>query len=194
MHHIYHTEGFILSSKNVGEANKSFTIYTEKLGLVKATAQGVRLSKSKLRFALQDFTHIKLDLVKGRDIWRITSAQNISSFPLLRRDRDSLRILYQISKLIERLYQGEESNIKIFQSLIQSFILLDVEKIEKNTKEALELYLVLNIMNALGYIGESKMINDYLSVSFDPYKIEKIIKDRKPIIFHINKALNESQM
>lgn len=194
MHHIYHTEGFILSSRNVGEANKSFSLYTDKLGLVRATAQGVRLHNSKLRFSLQDFSYIKVDLVKGRDIWRITSAQRINSFPLVRGDRDSLKIVYQISKLIERLCHGEESNIKIFNILIQSLELLDVEKIEEIQREALELYLVLNIMDALGYIGESKMLNEYLGGGFDPNKIGDLLKDKKTIISHINKALSESQM
>jgi DNA repair protein RecO (recombination protein O) len=61
MHHIYHTEGFILSSRNVGEANKILTIYTREIGFVKALAQGVRLVKSKLRFALHDFSYTNID-------------------------------------------------------------------------------------------------------------------------------------
>lgn len=194
MHHIYHTEGFILSSRNVGEANKILTIYTKEMGLVRASAQAIRLVKSKLRFALHDFSYSSIDLVRGKDIWRVTSATPITSFPLLRRDKDSLSIMAQVSKLIEKLCYVEQPNEIIFNKLIQSLYLLDVTHIEESEKEALELYLVLNIMNALGYIGDSKILNDYLGNSFDFYEVENLLKNKKSIISHINKALNESQM
>lgn len=194
MHHIYHTLGFILSSRNVGEANKSFTLYTDKLGLVRATAQGVRLHESKLRFSLQDFSYCNIDLVKGRDIWRITSATKISSFPLARKNKKSIAIIAQVSKLVERLCYGEEANSVIFANIIQTFKLLDVDGVEKSFQEALEIYLVLNIMNALGYIGESEILDEYLGQKFEIRKIENLLKDKQSIISHINKALNESQL
>jgi DNA repair protein RecO len=194
MHYIYHTHGFILSSKNTGEANKVFNIYTKELGLVRATAQGVRLHRSKLRFSLQDFSYIKVDLVRGKDIWRVTTASAVCSFPLARTKRESLIVIAQISKLLERLCHGEESNERIFTNLIQSLYLLDTEEIDSYSREALELYLVLNIMNALGYIGESKILNEYLGVDFSSLKIRSLLRDKKPIISYINKALNESQL
>jgi len=64
MHHIYHTHGFILSSRNNGEANRMLMIYTREMGLIRAVAQGIRLHKSKLRFTLQDFSYVNVDLVR----------------------------------------------------------------------------------------------------------------------------------
>ncbi len=57
MHHIYHTEGIILGSKNYGEAGKYYSIFTRDLGMIYASAQGVRKMSSKLRFILQDFAY-----------------------------------------------------------------------------------------------------------------------------------------
>ncbi|MCE9517782.1 recombination protein O N-terminal domain-containing protein, partial [Candidatus Nomurabacteria bacterium] len=73
MHHIYHTKSFVIGSYNRGEANKILVLYTREMGLVRAVAQGIRLNKSKLRFGLQDFSYASVDLVRGRDIWRVTS-------------------------------------------------------------------------------------------------------------------------
>lgn len=193
MHHIYHTHGFIINSKNVGEANKLFMVYTRELGLVHAVAQGVRLHKSKLRFSLQDFSYIKLDLVRGRDIWRITSSSVINSFPILRRNKDSLILISRISKLIERLCGGEESHIEIFDDMIQSFNMMDVEEFNEDTRTALELHLVLRIMNRLGYIGDSDLTSKYLG-DFNEDKTTNILKERRSIISYINKALNETQL
>jgi len=55
MHHIHHTEGIILESRNFGEGGKYYSIFTRDLGMVYASAQGVRKMSSKLRFILQDF-------------------------------------------------------------------------------------------------------------------------------------------
>lgn len=194
MHHIYHIHGFILSSKNIGEANKIFTIYTREMGLVRAIAQGVRLQKSKLKFSLQDFSYSEIDLVRGRDIWRVTSARNITSFPYTRHNFESILLIARISNLLERLCDGEESDTTIFDDLIQSLYILDDENISLLKREAIELHLVLRIMNSLGYIGESTLIADYLSKPFDQDKIVSLLKDKKSIISHINKALNESQL
>ena len=106
-HHIYHTQGFILSSRNVGEANRVLTVFTRELGLIRAVVQGVRLGKSKLKFALQDFSFANIDFVKGREVWRITSAKNITSFPLARVDKNSLVLITRISNLLER-FSGPE--------------------------------------------------------------------------------------
>lgn len=194
MHHIYHTHGFILSSRNTGEANKVLSIYTKEMGFVRATVQGVRLHKSKLRFALQDFYYAKIDLVRGKDIWRVTSATGINSFPFARVEKQSLLLIARVSKLLERLCGGEEKNEKIFNDLIQALYLLDDNNISQESREALELHLVLRIMNSLGYIGDSAILIDYLNSDFNHTLTEGLLKERQSIITHINKALNESQL
>ncbi len=194
MHHIYHTHGFVLSSINKGEANKMLTIYTKEMGLIRAMSQGIRLNKSKLRFALQDFCYAKVDFVRGKDIWRVTSATIITSFPLARTAKPSILLIARVSSLIERLCDGEEANPKIFDDIIQSFYLLDDGDLTTASGEALELYLILRIMNFLGYIGESDMFEKYLSSNFNHNQIEALLSDRHHIISHINKALNESQL
>jgi DNA repair protein RecO len=164
------------------------------MGLVRAAAQGIRLNKSKLRFSIQDFCYVKIDLVRGRDIWRVTSASTINSFPYARTDRESLLLIARISKLIERLCDGEDANEKVFDDFIQALYLLDDADISVPTRRALELHLVLRIMDTLGYIGESALLSEYLSAPFDRDKTEAILKERQSIIAHINKALNESQL
>lgn len=192
MHHIHHTHGFILSSRNSGEANKMLTIYTRELGLVRAAAQGVRLHKSKLRFALQDFSYANIDFVQGRDIWRVTSAINISSFAIARSQKDSVVFMVRMASLVERLCVGEEAHSELFDMLIQSFYLLDDENFANESRLALELHTVLFIVHALGYVGESEELNSYLGKEFNLDKTHKLLIEKKSIIAHINKALRES--
>ncbi len=178
----------------MGEANKMLAIYTREMGLVWAAAQGVRLHKSKLRFTLQDFSYVNVDLVRGKELWRVTSARHVSSFPFARSNASSLLMITRVSKLLERLCRGESPSESIFDDYIQALYLLDDDNISPESKEALELHLVLRIMNNLGYIGDSDILSKYLCFSFDYSKTESLLKERQSIIAHINKALNESQL
>lgn len=194
MHHIYHTQGFVLSSRNKGEADKILTIYTRELGLVRAVAQGIRLAKSKSRFALQDFSFANIDFVKGKEFWRITSSAPINYFPFLKSDKDSISIVFQVAKLIEKLCVGEEANEKIFDTLIQMLYILDTNQISPQKREALELYLVFRIVYELGYVGDSKKIEEFLGDDIDQSKIENLLKEKTSIIALINRAIRESHL
>jgi DNA repair protein RecO (recombination protein O) len=194
MHRIHHTNGFILSSKNNGEANKILTIYTRELGLIKAVAQGIRLNKSKLRFSLQDLSYAKIDLVKGKEIWRVTSATNLNYFSFAKTEKESFLLIVRVSKLLERLCQGEESNERIFDDLIRGFCLLDNGDLNKEVKQALELHLVLRTMSFLGYIGDSLILKKYLISGFNHDLTSQLLNERQKIILSINKALIESQL
>ena len=193
-HHIYHTQGFVLSSRSQGEANKMVTMYTRELGLVSAVAQGIRLEKSKLRFALQDYSLARIDLVRGRDIWRVTSASHISNFPFTRANRESVLLIARIGKLLERLAPGEHPHEKIFDDIVESLQPLDDGTISADAREALELYIVLRIVHELGYVGDNAIVEEHLGGKFDPNQVQSLLQKRQSIIFAINQAFRESHL
>jgi len=194
MYQIYHTQGIVLSSKNIGEANKMLTVFTREMGLIRGIVQGVRLNKSKLRFALQDFSYADVDFVRGKDIWRITSATPITSFPMARTSKDSITLISHVCSLLERLCGEGEVDERIFDDFIQALYILDTENVDSSSREALELHLVLKIIYNLGYIENSEILNKYLVNSFDKNEVVNLLKERQSIISRINKALSESQL
>lgn len=194
MHHIHHTEAFILKSSNVREADKVLYLYTRELGLIKATAQGIRKLGSKLRFALQDFTYAKVDLVRGRATWRVTSAQPIDSLIYIKKDRASYAIVHNTSRLLLRLVQGEEAHEKIFNDLKHVFFFLNQIHVPRGERRATELSLVLRILHHLGYTsGQDDMtpitMNEYMGERSE-YTKEKELR----IISEINRALKATQL
>ena len=68
---------------------------------------------SKLRFVLQDFSYLKIDLVKGKDFWRITSASKTNKLENLSRP-EIFEVFVNISKLLKRLLAGEDPNKTLF--------------------------------------------------------------------------------
>jgi DNA repair protein RecO (recombination protein O) len=193
MHHIYHTEGIILGSRNYGEAGKCFYVFTRDLGMIYASAQGIRKISSKLRFVLQDFTYVKLDLVRGKDFWRITSASKTNMLEGIARDSSKLQIMVNVSKLLRRLLAGEDPNSILFQDLI-----LGLEILDKNTEKFelpnVEVILVLRILNNLGYIGGQENIKNLIQSPFENDLVYEVAKKKKDILIEINKALKETQL
>ena len=125
MHHIYHTEGIILGSRSYGEAGKYYYIFTRDLGMIHASAQGVRKMSSKLRYILQDYSYVKVDLVKGKDFWRVTSASKTNLLENLCTKKEAYLVFVNVAKLLKKLLAGEESNVNLFNDLLNGLSMLE---------------------------------------------------------------------
>jgi DNA repair protein RecO len=194
MHHIYHTEAFILASRNVGEANRSFTLFTRELGVVKATAQSVRSLKSKLRYSLQDYSLVKCDLVRGRDIWRIVSAQSLHAFEELKSHKEFFPLVAKVSHLLTKLISGEGENIELYDHIKDSFIAIENNHLTTDELKAFETIIVLEILFHLGYIDRTPELESYIQTPFTKQLLATAQNDRKKLVSLINESLKETQM
>lgn len=192
MHHIYHTEGIILGSKNSGEVGKYYYIFTRDLGMVYATAQGVRKISSKLRFVLQDFAYVKIDLVQGINSWRVTSALKTNMLEYLTKNSGTFEVFSNITNLLKRLLAGIEPNESLFVDLINGLSIL--EKAEMKDLRNIEAIIVLRILNNLGYIGENKILQNLIKSPFEENLVFEISKSRPEVLHQINKALKETHL
>jgi DNA repair protein RecO (recombination protein O) len=71
----YKTHGIVLRARNLGEADKIFTLFTRERGKVDAVGKGVRRPKSHLAGRLQFVTEAALALHRGRTLDVITGAE-----------------------------------------------------------------------------------------------------------------------
>jgi len=193
MHHIHHTEGIILGSRNYGEAGKCFYVFTKELGMVYASAQGVRKMSSKLRFVLQDYAYLKIDLVRGKDFWRITTAGKTNELEDITKNKGTLEVFTNVARLLRRLLAGEDKNEVLFSDLLKGLFVLEKSK---NTEELrnTEVMLVLRILYNLGYIGEKDVTDDFVTSPFESELVFEVSKNRAKILNQINKALKETQL
>ena len=117
-HTLYSTECIVLGSVDSGEANRYISLFTREMGLVRAVARSVREEKSKLRYCLQSFSFTDATLVRGREVWRITGAEErYSLHHEIKDNKDKLFTVTQILNLLERLVHGEEKNNYLFNTL-----------------------------------------------------------------------------
>lgn len=201
MHHIYHTEGIILSSRNFGEAGKHYSIFTRDFGMITASAQGVRKMSSKLRYVLQDFAYLKIDLVQGRNIFRVTNASKTDKLEKIVRQAHTLKVFANIARLLKRLLAGVEPNETLFADLLRGLSIL--EKISSKDEPAsfsrenlrdIEVIIVLRILNNLGYIGDNEILRNLVKSPFEENLIFKISESRTHILRQINRALKETHL
>ena len=193
MHHIYHTEGLILGSKNYGEAGKYYFIFTRDLGMIYASAQGVRKMSSKLRYILQDFSYVKIDFVRGKDFWRITSASKTNMLEDVAKRKETREVFSNVALLLKRLLQGEEVNQNLFHELLNGLSAL--EKSENNEEiRNIEMLIVLRLLHNLGYIGTNDHVDNLIRSPFEQNIIFEVSQKRNKILSEINKALRESHL
>ena len=154
MYAIYQTEGIVLGGADSGEANRYLYIFTKDLGLVGATAQGLRELKSKLRYSLQDFSYSKVDLVRGKSGWRVVSAQSIVNYSHIFRDGDKkecFETTVRLCRLLGRLLKGEEQNEKLFSEVMEILSALKEQTLSREDVFNLEIIAVMRILKNLGY-------------------------------------------
>lgn len=194
MHNIYTTKAIIIKSIPIGEANKLYFLLTKDLGFIKATAQGIRLAKSKLKSSLQDFYCVNISLVKGKEIWRITSVENTRQIKLIG-NIDKISIIKNIFSLLLRLIHGEEKNEKLFECLEEFYQFIFDNNLELDNLKDLETLTVLRILYNLGYFKNSEKFVEYcddLKITED--KIKNFHLMRNEAILEINRSLKETHL
>lgn len=193
MHHIYHTEGIILGSKNYGETGRYYSIFTKDLGLIYASAQGVRKMSSKLRFVLQDFAYIRVDLVQGKDFWRVTSATKTNELEEITKLPKNLSVFSNIARLLKRLLAGVESNPELFTDVLNGLFVLEKAKDEEELRN-IEMIIVLRILSNLGYIGGGEEVQKLARSPLEAGLVYEISKQRSQVLSLINKTLKETHL
>jgi len=195
MHTIYHTDAFVLDEIPYGEAGKVYTLFTKKLGLIRASAQGVRYEKSKLRFSISKYAKVHVALVQGKSGWKLTNAY--ANYNLFKETELSVfRVIVRIFSLLSRLIQGEEANETLFETIDESMnYLTRNKKQETNNINDVECVIVLRILNNLGYIGDHKNIKFFvLDNILNNEHIDAMNKNRAHVLKEINRALKESHL
>ncbi len=194
MYSITTTSGFIIESRPTGEAGKILSIFTRDLGLVRAGAQGIRLEKSKLRYHAQEFSLGEFSFVRGKEIWRMTNADQVESITNLH--QPSQELVARIALLLRRLLHGEEPHLELFEHVESLFVFVkEIPHFSDEHMKTLESLMVYRILLVLGYIGADKKIDTRISsTELSIFFLDEIAGQRALLNTHINKALKESHL
>lgn len=195
-YHTYKTDGVVLSFRGSGEANVYLIVFTKDLGLIKATCQSARLSKSKLKYAIQKYSYSNMSFVYGKNNWKLTGA--VPQYNIYYDLKDSPRkmeIVGNMFSLLSKLLAGEEKNEELFDLLMGGIDFLKSNELEQKEISYFEFLFVLRVLSNLGYISASSNLE---SLAFGSGWNSDIVKElseyKKEALEVINRALAESQL
>ncbi|HEV3244772.1 MAG TPA: recombination protein O N-terminal domain-containing protein [Candidatus Paceibacterota bacterium] len=191
MYQKYHTDALILGSREHGEADKVFALYTKDFGLVRARASAVRNESSKMRYAMQKYSLANVSLVKGKRGWRAAGAKALQ---IAIGDVHGVSTFARISELVLRLVHGEEKNEYLFAALAEAHEAL-MSKENSDVVGTIEIVCVARILFALGYISNealSTALFTHTAYTGESLLEAETLKDK--LLLSINKAIAETQL
>jgi DNA repair protein RecO (recombination protein O) len=113
-------ESVVLHHTDWGEADRLLTLFTRELGRVRAVAKGVRKPRSRKAGHLEPFTRSNLQLARGRDLFIITQAEAVATYPALKDDLILLGFASYIVELVTRFTYEEGENQALYRLLANS--------------------------------------------------------------------------
>lgn len=148
---VYTTEAFVCGSTPSNTADKHFLLFTRDAGMVYATARSVREERSRQRYALQDFSHVQVSLIKGKAGWRIGSVEAFTNQFMNTSSRAVRGSILKLVRTLRRFVHGEEPHHMLYDEVKEQIaVLSDVTLPERSYAELLAR---VRIMHHLGYIA-----------------------------------------
>ena len=116
--HSFRVEAVVLRHTDYGEADRILSLYTRQLGKTRALVKGARKVTSRKAGHLEPFTHVKLELARGRDLLLVTQADTVEAYLSLGEDLTLMGHASYVIELIDRFtYDDETENPAIFRLL-----------------------------------------------------------------------------
>lgn len=189
MYQKYNTEAIVLGSREQGESDRVFALYTKDFGLVRARASAVRKESSRMRYALQSYSRGHVALVKGKRGWRAggatAGANKIAG--------ENLPTFARIATLVLRLVAGEGQNPYVFAALSEAHDALSKDSGE--TRATIELVCVARILFGLGYLSHEALSTTlFAHTSYAQEHIREAEALREKLLATVNRAINETQL
>jgi DNA repair protein RecO (recombination protein O) len=114
----FRVDAVVLRHSDYGEADRLLTLYTRQLGKIRVIAKGARKIASRKAGHIEPFTHVRMQLSRGRDMLILTQADTVDAYLPI---RDDLILTGQASYVMELLdrftYEDETEAPSTFRLL-----------------------------------------------------------------------------
>jgi DNA repair protein RecO (recombination protein O) len=150
---LYKTEGIVLRSMDLGEADRVLTVLTPRLGKLRIIAKGIRRTRSRLGGGLEPFSDVHLVLAVGRTFDVVTQAALEDPHLGLRDDLHSTASAWYLVELADRFCEGTADSHGAFVLLAQGLSALDAAPLEVS-REVVARWFELHLLEAMGFRPE----------------------------------------
>lgn len=163
---MYITEALVCASKSSNTSDRSYLLFTKDAGMLWASAKSVREERSKHRYALQDFSIVRVSLVRGKSGWRVTGSEAIRNLYFEAQSRETRTLVRNVLRFLKRLLHGESPVPQVYEDAVALLELSSSDPLR------LETVFALRTLHALGYIAKEELFETLLAASTleDAYK------------------------
>jgi len=145
----YTTNALVCGTFDRNTADRSYLLFTREAGMLYADARSAREERSRQRYSLQDFTLVRVSLVKGKGGWKVGSIQALQNFYHEAVNQAARGSVVSVFRLLRRFFKGEEPAPELFDYIVQA-----VEKLasEQPERTFLQMLIQVHILAELGYV------------------------------------------
>jgi recombinational DNA repair protein (RecF pathway) len=192
-HSVYQTPAFVLSTTSMRESNKLAVLYTRDFGVIYVAAQSIRELSSKMKSHLHKLSLVDVDVVRGRDIWRLTGIHEVTS-SLSFADTKWYPLIDRFGSSLKRLCPGEEAHPEIWEDIQSLFAFLESDnEFSKEDISFLEVILMSRTLNHLGYWSGDELV--ITSQELYNHEVREYMNThKKDLIKKINERLHQTQL
>ena len=150
---LYKTEGIVLRSMDLGEADRVLTVLTPRLGKLRVIAKGIRRPRSRLGGGLEPFSDVHLVLAVGRTFDVVTQVALEDPHLGLRNDLHSTAAAWYLVELADRFCEGASDSHAAFVLLSQGLTAMDTDA-DLVSREVVTRWYELALLSAMGFRPE----------------------------------------
>jgi recombinational DNA repair protein (RecF pathway) len=145
----YTTRALVCGTYNRNTADRSYLLFTREAGMLYAEARSVREERSRQRMALQDFSLVRVSLVKGKSSWKIGSIECERNFFSAADDKEARGSVVLVTKFLRRFFSGQEAAPALFDYIVGSLEFLSGTT---TSRDYLEKIIQARVLFELGYV------------------------------------------
>ena len=117
----FRVDAVVIRHSDFSEADRLLTLFTRQLGKLRVIAKGARKIASRKAGHIEPFTHVKLQLAKGKDMFLITQADTVDAYLSLREDLELTGHAAYVLELLDRFSsEDEREHISTFRLLTET--------------------------------------------------------------------------
>jgi DNA repair protein RecO (recombination protein O) len=117
----FRAEAVVLRHADWGEADRLLTLFTREQGKVRVVAKGARKMLSRKAGHLEPFTHVTIQLARGRELPIVSQVETLEAFLPIREDLVRVGYASYVLELLDRFtYDEEGGNPALFRLLTET--------------------------------------------------------------------------
>ncbi|MFM2374361.1 MAG: hypothetical protein RLZZ234_356 [Candidatus Parcubacteria bacterium] len=164
----YTSEAIVVESRERLGADRMVRLFTLEAGMIDARAQSVREEKSKMRYALQPFSRVRITVVRGKREWRLIGVECRHNVFFNAHDRAARASLVKCMKLINRFVVGEEPHTELYDEVIRG-----MTHLEQDGRDLAFQVIAFRLLAHLGYMAPEGVLQEIWQASSIPEAIAK---------------------